>query len=64
MERQLRAAGPTARLCGQIAQEQLARGRCFVQQQPRPGTFYEMEPWSQVLKHERVVSITYDRCTR
>eukprot|EP00969_Alexandrium_andersonii_P159147 7030811-Alexandrium_andersonii.AAC.1 len=62
MERQLRNAGPIAGLCGQIAQEQLARGRRFVQGQPRPSMLCEMEPWPRVLKHECVKSITYDRC--
>eukprot|EP00969_Alexandrium_andersonii_P154410 6825589-Alexandrium_andersonii.AAC.1 len=37
-ERQLRNAGPVARLRGQIAQEQLARGRDFAQEQPHPST--------------------------
>eukprot|EP00969_Alexandrium_andersonii_P323812 14307640-Alexandrium_andersonii.AAC.1 len=62
VEQRMRNAGPIARLCGQIAQEQLARGRHFVQEQPRPSTLYEMEPWPRALKHECVVSITYDRC--
>eukprot|EP00969_Alexandrium_andersonii_P078199 3448412-Alexandrium_andersonii.AAC.1 len=37
-DRQMRNAGPIARLRGQIAEEQLARGRRFVQEQPRPST--------------------------
>eukprot|EP00969_Alexandrium_andersonii_P233387 10303744-Alexandrium_andersonii.AAC.1 len=60
MERQMRNAGPIARLCGQIAQEQLARGRRFIQEQPRPSMLYEMEPWPQVLRHECVMSIAHD----
>eukprot|EP00969_Alexandrium_andersonii_P276645 12228028-Alexandrium_andersonii.AAC.1 len=49
MERQMRSAGPFACLCGQIAQEQLAHGRCFVLEQPRPSKLYEMVPWPQAL---------------
>eukprot|EP00969_Alexandrium_andersonii_P090781 4007304-Alexandrium_andersonii.AAC.1 len=60
MGRQMRNAGPIARLCGQIGQEQLARGRHFAQEQPHPSTLYEMEPWPRVLRHECVVSIVYD----
>eukprot|EP00969_Alexandrium_andersonii_P070442 3108707-Alexandrium_andersonii.AAC.1 len=51
MERQMRNAGPIARLSGQIAQEQLARSRHCVQEQPRPSALYETEPWPQALKH-------------
>eukprot|EP00969_Alexandrium_andersonii_P304674 13467402-Alexandrium_andersonii.AAC.1 len=64
MERQMQTAGPIARLCGHIAEEQLSRGRHFIQEQPRPSSLYEMEPWPRVLRHECVMSITYDRCVR
>eukprot|EP00969_Alexandrium_andersonii_P061500 2710979-Alexandrium_andersonii.AAC.1 len=41
MQEQLDVAGPIARLCGQVAEEQLARGRRFIQEQPHPSSLYD-----------------------
>eukprot|EP00969_Alexandrium_andersonii_P112408 4966459-Alexandrium_andersonii.AAC.1 len=41
MQEQLRAAGPIARLCGEVAGLQLEYGRHFVQEQPHPSSLCE-----------------------
>eukprot|EP00969_Alexandrium_andersonii_P018973 828780-Alexandrium_andersonii.AAC.1 len=64
MQEQLNAAGPVARLRGQVAEEQLARGRRVIQEQPHPSSLYDVAPWPRVLQHERVMRIVYDRCVR
>eukprot|EP00969_Alexandrium_andersonii_P288237 12742960-Alexandrium_andersonii.AAC.1 len=62
MQEQLRAAGPIARLCGEVAGLQLERGRHLMQEQPHPSSLYEVTPWPSVLRDARAMSIVYGRC--
>eukprot|EP00969_Alexandrium_andersonii_P073983 3263317-Alexandrium_andersonii.AAC.1 len=60
-QERLDAAGPIARLRGQAAEEQLARGRRFIQERPRPNSLYDVAPWPHALEQECVVSIVRGR---
>ena len=58
----MRTAMPIAKFCGNIALIQLRKGKSFIQEQPYPSTLYEETPWPQVLRHDRVAQVVYDRC--
>ena len=61
-ERSYARAAPHGRFCGEVALNQLKKGRHFINEQPFPSKLYLEEPWPQVLQHPNTRRIVWDRC--
>ena len=61
-QRSYETCAPIARLCGRIAEFQLAAGRHFVRENPYLTDMDYEQPWPRVLRHERVVEVVFDQC--
>jgi len=61
-ERSYAKAAPHGRFCGQVALNQLKKGRHFINEQPFPSKLYLEHPWPEVLQHNKTRRIVWDRC--
>ena len=61
-KRSYERAAPHGRFCGEVALNQLNKGRHFICEQPFPSKLYHEEPWPQVLNHKNTRRVVWDRC--